>query len=370
MGEADGIVTVRCGARRWRLEGFEDAFAALGALAPWLGEAARGEEAEAPPWAGMRMDGNEVVLRPAAGAEQPREPGVEEADRRLDRDDGQVGALSMGADAEAAGSSDAARGTADDASAAVAPSPTDASGEADFSPADPATARGEPPCAGPTDADPWEEMLARLARPALDEDPSEEGGTDASAEGPDAAPDGTHPPRADAGEPLGPAEEAAGAPAADEGAAASCERGDASSPEGEPVRRGLGEEMDRIVFRLSEATGARPVAPEEGGHRPLPRRPHRTDPPEVSGVEADPSGPRGRAGPDRPRREPEEAVIPRRPARRAGAGPAPRVPGGGKEPCGARSLPPLMLTDAHRVGARPAPPTDPVVPRRVVARGR
>lgn len=77
MGESVGAVVVLCGGLRCRIEGFEDAFAALGALAPWLGAmAARraagaagmgGAPCGAPAWAqALARDGG-IVVRPTLG---------------------------------------------------------------------------------------------------------------------------------------------------------------------------------------------------------------------------------------------------------------------------------------------------------------
>ena len=308
MDHADAIVTVGCGARRWRLEGFEDAFAALGALAPWLGETAAGGEPEAPTWARARSDGGEVVLRPAEGA-----------------------------DARGGGAPDPA--TAPDGGAHPATAPDGG--------------------ARPTGAGSEEEMLARLARMAFGEDVPWEGGAGM-------------PGAAFAERPL------PDAPATDPaqgGADGEADAPRAAPPEDPPARprreptAGPGEEMDRIVFRLAEATGVRFDARGDEGPRP----PLRPQGPAASPDAAFPGAP-GHAEPVRLEPDPARPVSPRRPVRRAEAGRATRAPASeGRVPHGVRPLPPLLLTEAHRVVSRPAAPgrpAAPVVPRRVGPRVR
>ena len=75
----DATLTMRCGALRCRLEGFEDPFAALAGLAPWLGALRADEDGEAAPdWASAERRDGVLVLSPAgledAAEAPPQDP--------------------------------------------------------------------------------------------------------------------------------------------------------------------------------------------------------------------------------------------------------------------------------------------------------
>ena len=305
MSGADGIVTVGCGARQWRIEGFEDAFAALASLAPWLGASAAGDEAGPPDGIRAQALGDAVVLRPAeaAGARCPF---------------------------AAWGSATGLGWDGPEEEATEPPDEGDAIGDAltdafVWDDAKPSPAAADRPAGAEDEA----ALMARIARMVAGEDEPSGHRPDAPPAGAEAGPNATRPGALAAAVPI--PERADDADEARAPATQDRARGDGAASQGDPKglrgaaagNRGAG--LDRIVVRLAEATaggldvrdaeprGQAPGASAPGRPAPTGRR---------RGGPCERGGPGGlRPPPDRPRapRQPAQAGASGRGRRRAPA---------------------------------------------------
>ena len=371
-------LTIECGALRCRVEGFEDPFAALVALAPWLAGMERGDAPpDAPSWVGVETGRDAIVLRPAgarapaARAASPFDPGADsivfhserflcadrsatraaaaqggearapEADRTsmgLDCDDALVARLTLMAPGRAGDADhDATSDGADDRGPAreeVAPDGDAAHRSAIAAPGD-----------GGSDADRQEP--ARLAPDGSDPEPDGTADLDAIAPG-DGAPS-SHDPMPAGNGPGGGA-------------------GDETPQQGEP---------DRMVIRLAEVTGTRIDTPEAERRRDALRHLRHVALADMDEAEhpADRVAERadGDAFDDRPL---GVVVRPRRPVPLGGAPRVAPADGAGSRAPARREprLAPLLLRPEHRVqdgaaqGRVPDAPPGPVRPRRVAPR--
>ena len=315
-------LTIGCETLRCRLEGFEDPFSALAALAPWLGEVAREggmDAAGAPPWVQAQAQPDAIVLRPAEARPTPRRapsPFDPEADSIVfQRWDGGEGPrrtpLRTGPEA---------------GSAAKAP-------QEPSEPPEQVSTSG-PPASRAAPGNPEEEMLARLARRPPDPDERRAQGDRDGAPAP-AEERGDVPTVIEAGEPISTAPPARTSP--DPGAPG-------SEPSDPPPDASREEEPDRIVVRLAEAAGAHLDAPEAERRRASLRHLRHAAQAEMDDADA--------RGGEEPFRDALHGapVRPRRPR-------VPRPPVRGAQPPagGPRGLPPLVLGPEMRVPDEPGP---------------
>ena len=359
----DRTLTMRCGALRCRLEGFEDPFAALAALAPWLGSAeAEGcgdaALADPPAWASLERRDDALILRPA-GLEASEEPPPEAPAPRPSpfTEDGAVWARDGAPDRRIAEARPAtAEGEArsqdgrEDADAfvfaRVATTATAGASEAGASGGRAADrgAIGDGSTRPASSGAPAVRLSAGDPGPEPDEasgPPAAAPTGDARAEGPD-APDRPAEPDG-AGAPRGPAERGADGPEAlGPGAAVPSEDADADWSE-------------ETVVRLAEAARARLAGPEAERRRASLSRLRHAAQEGAAGAAPEPRAPRRR----QPGAQGEAAD--------AQVGPTERS----EEE--ASALPPLVLTPERRVdgpGARARreadPATGPIRPRRVI----